>query len=170
MLKPAYITRTLENGFKVYSFYPYDEIAPLIKTKHTHIGAAVYRIMASASFGWFVREFSFAKSVGVVPIDDRPLWGYSHTAILAKALQTKKLKPLYGTLHARNQVSYAGKSLAFRQEHPRGFYYENRGYHEVILVDDLITTGTTILEAKEAIEKAGAVPLFALTLADAREV
>jgi competence protein ComFC len=39
---------------------------------------------------------------------------------------------------------------------------------QVILVDELVTTGLTILEAKECLENHGCEVLFALTLSDAR--
>ena len=38
----------------------------------------------------------------------------------------------------------------------------------VILVDDIVTTGTTILEARDTLQKAGTRVLFALVLADAK--
>ena len=38
----------------------------------------------------------------------------------------------------------------------------------VILVDDIVTTGTTILEARDTLQKVGVDVLFALVLADAR--
>ena len=38
----------------------------------------------------------------------------------------------------------------------------------VILVDDIVTTGTTILEARDTLQKAGVDVLFALVLADAK--
>ena len=37
----------------------------------------------------------------------------------------------------------------------------------MILVDDLITTGSTILEAKEVLEKNNCEVLFALSISDA---
>ncbi len=117
----------------------------------------------------FAENFSFNAAVYALGIDDHTKNGYAHTAILTKALKSKHIKPLYGKLRAQNSVSYAGKSLAYRLSHKRDFIYHDREQKEIILVDDIITTGTTILEAKKAIEKAKATPIFALTLADARE-
>jgi competence protein ComFC len=38
----------------------------------------------------------------------------------------------------------------------------------VILIDDIVTTGTTILEAKKCLEENNCEVLFALTLTDAK--
>lgn len=38
----------------------------------------------------------------------------------------------------------------------------------MVLVDDLVTSGTTLLEAKKIVEKSNNSVLFALTLADAK--
>ncbi len=168
LLQPTPLSRTLDNTLKVYSFYRYDDIADLIKTKHTHIGAAVYRILATNASAWFHETFLFEEDIGIVPVDDRPESGYAHTAIVAKALQNRYLHPCYGALRARNRVTYSAKTLAYRQSHPRGFLYRDRGYKHVVIVDDLVTTGTTLKEAKAVIEKSGVRVLFALTLATAQ--
>lgn len=168
LLSPTLSTRTLSDGFKIYSCYRYTEIAPLLKTKHTHIGAAVYRVLADEAFGWFKERFEFAEHIAVIPVDDRPKSGYAHTAILARALASPQLRPRYATLHATSDISYSGKTLAFRKSHPRAFRYSGKNIDKAILIDDIVTTGTTLSEAKSVLEKAGATPLFALTLADAK--
>jgi len=166
-LEPTPNIRILDDDFKVYSFYRYDEIADLIKTKHTHIGSTVYRIIAQNASAWFNANFDFKEDIGLIPIDDNPKSGYAHTAIIVRALRQKHLHPLYGTLRAKNDVTYSARTLSYRQSHPRGFSYSNKSYEKVILIDDLVTTGTTLLEAKKAVQKRGTDPLFAITLADA---
>ncbi len=169
-LKPSLSTRLLDHDFQVFSFYKYSDIAPLLKTKHTYIGNIVYKILAKNAMKKFSENFSFESEVYALGIDDHSKHGYAHTAILTKALKSDIIIPLYGQLRAHNDVSYAAKSLAYRLAHKRGFDYHDRGQKDIILVDDIITTGTTILEAKKAIEKAHSTPIFALTLADAREI
>jgi competence protein ComFC len=169
LLTPTLSARVVGKGFKVYSFYRYSDIAPLLKTKHTHIGAAVYGILAKNAFGWFRSNFIFDEEIGIIPVDDRPKSGYAHTAILAKALKSRHLHPYYGTLYARSDLSYSGKTLAYRQSHPREFRYSGKKIEHAIIVDDIITTGTTLLEAKATLEKVAVVPMFALTMADASE-
>lgn len=170
LLQPTFTTRILDDGFKVYSFYRYHDIASLVKTKHRYIGASIYRILAKNSFQKFSENFTFQNRVYAMGIDDHPKHGYAHTAILAKSLKSSIIKPLYHKLRAQNDIRYSGQTLAYRLAHKRAFSYHDKEDIDVIIVDDIITTGTTILEAKYTLEKAGAKPLFALTLADAREL
>jgi competence protein ComFC len=66
-------------------------------------------------------------------------------------------------------VNYSGKSLQFRLEHPRDFVYKGKSNIDVILVDDIITTGITLQEAQKVLMTHGVNVLFALTLADVEE-
>ncbi len=168
-LKPSFITRELKNGFKIHSFYRYGDIEDLIKTKHHFLGSFIYEILAKNSFKKFAQNFEIDFKVYALPIDDIPKGGYSHTAILAKALRSKNVKPVFSSLRAQNRVNYSGKSLSFRLQNPRNFKYSFKKDIDVILVDDIVTTGTTINEAVLILKKNGVNPLFALTLADARE-
>jgi len=165
LLAPNLTKRRILKDLEVYSFYSYEEIEELLHYKYHHVGKYIYAILAKLTFAKFAQEFEYAASV--VPIDARlSKAGYSHTAVLARAMATRYLRPRYHLLYATNDISYAGKSLEYRLANPRGFVYRG-GEEEVILVDDVVTTGTTLKEAKSAVEKAGGRVLFALTLADA---
>jgi competence protein ComFC len=168
-LTPHLITRILPDGFKIYSFYHYSDIEDLIKTKHTHIGAAVYTILAEIAFRRFANEFSFPNRVYALAIDDHVQRGYSHTAILTKALKSKNIVPVYSSLRANNHVTYSAKSLEYRLQNPRDFNYSFKSKIDAILVDDIVTSSTTLNEAKNKLLKYSVEPLFALTLADARK-
>lgn len=159
----------LVDGFKVYYFYSYNDIKELLSTKHYMHGGFVISHLSRLSLAKFASEFSFGSSVAVVPLDDNTRSGYSHTAILAKALSNSELTPIYRALRATNRVKYAGKSLEFRRQNPRGFKLLKDIKTPVILVDDIITTGTSMLEAKKILNKAGVNVLFGLVLADARD-
>ncbi|CZE47301.1 ComF family protein [Campylobacter geochelonis] len=157
------------SGLNVYSFYAYSEIKELIHSKHHLHGLFVYKILANLSFVNFAKTYKFNQQINAIAIDDNVKSGYSHTAILAKALQTDEIMPIYGALRASSSVKYSGKSLSYRLKHKRGFKLEKQINFPVILVDDIVTTGTTLLEASEICKKNGINVLFALVLANAKE-
>jgi len=70
---------------------------------------------------------------------------------------------------AKNRVHYSGKGLQFRLENPRDFVYKGKSNIDVILVDDIITTGITLQEAQKVLIQNGVNVLFALTLANVEE-
>ena len=165
--EPNPVSRELE-GFKIYSFYGYSEIKELIHAKHQMHGLFIYKNLAKFAFAQFAKSFSFPEQIYALPIDDRVHNGYSHTAILANELRAKNLKPIFHALHATSEVSYSGKDLNYRRNNPRNFKILKKIAAPVVLVDDIITTGTTILEARDTLKKVGVDVLFALVLADAR--
>ena len=71
--------------------------------------------------------------------------------ILAKALASETISPRYGVLRATTQEHYSGKSLSYRESHPRHFTCKPFKEEFVIVVDDIITTGITLLEATEVL-------------------
>ena len=119
----------------------------------------------------FIREFAelLEEDVYILGIDEYVGSGYSHTALLTHAMGTKYTKVMHGKLLAQNRVSYSGKDLQFRLNHPREFRYSGKRDIDVILVDDTITTGITLQEAQSVLMQHGVNVLFALTLADAKE-
>lgn len=162
-LRPTIHSQKLVNGIEVVSFYPYDEIESLLHTKHTFIGSSVFTILARYSFLQFAQNYISSPSV-VIPIDDHVRNGWSHTAILAKACKSTILHPCYNLLRAQNHVNYSGQTLSFRQANPRNFYYSGKNISEAILIDDIITTGITLIEASELLLSKGVNIPFCLTL------
>jgi competence protein ComFC len=168
ILAPSPAFRVLEDGLKVYSFYNYSDLAPLLHTKHTYIGAKIFAQLGKHTFFEFFKTFALPHGIYAIPVDDHVRHGYSHSAILAKATKPF-LRPLYGSLRAQNHESYSGKSKAFRQEHNRNFIVTCNDEIDAILIDDIVTTGSTLKEAHEPLTKHGVNVLFALVLADAKE-
>ncbi len=168
-LKPSLYKRVIENDFEVYSFYKYSAVKNLILTKHKFVGYFIYRILAQESFRKFGKEFKFINKTYSFACDDHAKNGYSHTAILNKYLKSTYITPVHSALRAKNKINYSGKSLQFRQNNPRNFTYKYHSNIDAIIIDDIITTGSTIKEAKKILEENGVNVLFALTLADARE-
>jgi len=167
-LRSTFHKRELEKDFFVYSFYKFDEVKELLNTKYEFYGDRVLNILGRLSFKKFSSNFEFPNQVYAIALDDHTRHQFSHTAILTKYLHSSNIKPIYNTLKATNVVKYAGKDLEFRRKNKRKFLYKGKQNLQVILVDDLVTTGSTILEAKKALEQNNCEVLFALTISDAK--
>ncbi len=168
-LAPSFFKRDID-GFTVFSFYKYSEIAPLMHHKHKISGSFILSQLAKNSFKRFAESFEFNDKISVIAIDDNTKNGYSHTAIFVNAVKSEVFKPEWMVLRAKNSVIYAGQSLEFRKNNPRNFEFNGAKYESLVLVDDIVTTGSTLLEAKKKVESTGRhEALFAITLADARE-
>jgi competence protein ComFC len=152
-------------GVDVFSFYMYDDVKDFLHTKHTDLGYYIYNIMAKNSFKLFAQNFTFPQQIASIAVDDDPNKLYSHTAILNRSLKTKTITPLNGKLRANNKVNYSGKSKAFRLAHPRDFNFKAFGFDTCIIVDDIVTTGTTLAEAITTCKQHNKEVLFCLTLA-----
>ena len=168
ILAPIPAFRVLDNGLKVYSFYKYSDIAPLLHTKHTYVGTKIFAQLGHHTMFEFLKTFLLPKGVFAVAIDDHVRHGYSHSAILAKATKPY-LTPLYASLRAKSHERYSGQNRAFRLLHQRDFQVKVPKYADVILIDDIVTTGSTLQEAYETLKKHEVNVLFALVLADAKE-
>jgi competence protein ComFC len=167
-LSPSFYKRKILGKIPVYSFYKYHDIESLLLTKHTDLGYYIYTILAKNSFAPFAQNFEYDSHVCSLSIDDHVNSGYSHTAILNKELSSVKIKPRYAKLRAKSTVSYSGKDYQFRLLNPRNFKLKEFKENDVILVDDIITTGLTLSQAVQSVESKGKNVLFCLTLADAR--
>lgn len=170
LLKPNITKRTI-GTLDVYSFYKYSNIENLLLTKHTSLGFRVFSALAKITFKSFINEFvaSDRRRVYVVGVDEKVKNGYSHVALLSKSMRTKYSKILFSSLLSKNDIKYSGKNLQFRIENPRNFAYTGKKDIDVILIDDIITTGTTLQEAQKVLNQHDVNVLFALTLADAKE-
>ncbi|NPA87150.1 ComF family protein [Caminibacter pacificus] len=160
-----FLTSSFYEEDGIVSFYDYYAIEDFIKYKYHKFGSFVYKILAKNSFNVFAKKFELKRNFFAIPIDDKIEKGFSHTAILANALKPA-FKPLFSTLHAKNEVKYAGKSLEFRLKNPRDFIYKGKQNISVVLVDDVVTTGMTINEAKEILSKNGVDVAFSLVLSN----
>ncbi|PAF50822.1 ComF family protein [Helicobacter sp. 13S00477-4] len=166
-------TRIIE-GIAVYSFYRYSDISILISSKYSVFGSRILKILAKKASKYFFdsqkENINLWKEIELwgVGIDDCVRSYYSHTGVILKEFCQYGIKPSYGKLYAKNIVRYAGKPLEYRQKNPRGFIYKDKKIKHTFILDDIITTGTTIKEAKNIIQKTGSSVIFAITLCDAK--
>ena len=168
--KPSLFKRQLNATTIVYSFYKYEEIKEFIHTKHSDLGYYIYKLLAQNSLKLFSETFTFENSIAVIAIDDHVKSGYSHTALLADSLKSRTIKPRHARLRASSPLSYSGKSREFRLNNPRDFTLKKFKEKEVILVDDIITTGSTLTQAIEILNAADKEVLFCLTLCDLQNI
>ncbi len=166
-LTPSIYKRKILNNIEAISFYKYSEIKDLLHTKHTDLGYYIYSILAKNSLAKFAAEFDYPEQITSIAVDDYVSEGYSHTAVLNKALKSRCINPQFNKLRAKNRVSYSGKSKEFRVLNPREFKVNEFSGKNVILVDDIITTNLTLTQAVQAMQKRDKDVLFCLTLADA---
>ena len=166
LLKPT-VTKRVCGALDVYSFYKYQNIEDLLLTKHTPQGFKLYKALAKISFKPFIKKFmkEDSRTIYIVGIDENVKSGYAHVALLTHEMKMQNVKVQHAKLIARNKINYSGKTLQFRLENPRDFEYKGKKGVEVILVDDIVTTGTTLKEAAWVLKQNGVEVLFALTLA-----
>lgn len=162
------LCRKIDSNFDVYFFYYFSEIKKLIHSKHHFYGSFVYKRLAKFSFAKFGANFAYPQKILAIGLENADFEGYSHTAILVNSLKSDFIKPKFGALKATSDVKYSAQSLAFRQKHKRKYRLFAPISSPVILVDDIITTGESMRQAKEILDENGAQVLFGLVLADAR--
>jgi len=168
-LQPSLYRRKILNNIEVISFYKYSEIEKLLHTKHTDLGYYIFKILGEMAFSSFAKNFEFDEKVASIGVDENVKSGYSHTAILSKSLTCKSITPRYSKLQANNSISYSGKSREYRLMNPRDFTFLHVEEENIILVDDIITTGITLTQAVTAIRQKRKEVLFCLTLADSAQ-
>lgn len=167
ILEPNLQKRILDDGFVVYSFYKYNELSKLLHTKHTYIGAKVFSLLSRNSILPFLKIANL-KNTYFLPVDDHVRSGYSHTAVMTRELKECG-QPLFNALRARNHIRYSGQKLLVRKAQKRNFKITCKTGIDVVLIDDIVTSGNTLMEARNVCEKHGVNALFAIVLADARE-
>ncbi len=167
---PSISTRKV-GTLDIISFFKYTTLETLLHSKHKPEGFRIYKALANMTMRPFIEEFvaSDNRDVYIVGIDEYVKSGYSHVALLTRAMKAKSSIIQHSSLMAQNRVNYSGKNLQFRLENPRDFLYTGKSNVDVILVDDIITTGITLQEAQTVLISHGVNVLFALTLADVEE-
>ncbi len=156
---------------EVYSFYPYSTIESLLLLKHKPQGHRVFTYLAQITFKPFIQAFMSQdpRDIAIIGIDEKVKKGYSHVACLSKEMQTPYSHPQHASLLSQNSIKYAGKSRKYRENNPRNFLYSGKENISAILIDDIITTGSTLSQAYKLLQKHNVDVDFALVLADVSE-
>lgn len=165
-LKTNLKKRQITKEVPLYSFYNYEEIQELILLKYKIVGSRIYKTLAKNSFKIFANNFTYPNKVYSIAIDDKITKGYSHTAILSNSLKSPNIIPINNTLTSQNNIKYAKKNLEFRLQNPRNFQYKGKKNIDVILVDDIVVSGSTMKEAIMILEVNKVNVLFAIALCD----
>lgn len=158
------------DGFMIYSFFDYQDIEYLLKSKYSLIGSRIYKILARKAFLYFKDNIDSAfNNIDVygIGIDDRVKKYYSHSGVIVNEFK-EIFRPLFGSLISTNDIQYAGKSLQYRQSNRKNFIYKGKSSIDAVLFDDVVTSGLSIKEAREILIQNGVNVLFALTLSDAK--
>jgi len=119
----------------------------------------------------FIEHFTAEdpRKIFIVGVDEKIKNGYSHVAVMTNQMKNSYSLIQHASLLSQNSVNYAGKTLQYRLNNPRNFIYSGYKNIDVILVDDIITTGLTLQEAQRRLKKDNVTVDFALVLADAKE-
>ena len=165
-LTPSISQRVIFSNIKVISFYSYEDIAKLLHTKHLDIGYYIFNILAKNSFKEFAKTYKANQKCVSIAIGEKLKESYSHTEVLNKNLKSKYIQPLYQKLLNQSNIKYSGLSFQDRLLNLRDFKLKSFKQKDVILIDDIITSGLTIIQAVNTLRKNGKNILFVLCLAD----
>lgn len=150
----------------------------LLKYEHVRPAAAVLGRRLSDAMCALGEPLLTGRAVVVpVPLHRRKLRqrGFNQTELIAKA--ALKLEPWQGRLSLRPAVlerhretrSQIGLTRPQRQENMRGAFAVVRPHEiagrEILLVDDVFTTGTTVSECARVLRRAGASKVYVATVA-----
>ncbi|WP_120944906.1 ComF family protein [Helicobacter labacensis] len=169
LLTPTILKRAL-GGISVYGFYLYDEVKVLLKSKYHDIGSRLLALLARKARSSFLQQvyptLNLPHPLHGVCIDDTLKRAYAPTAVILRQFcQYSPFSPLYYQLRATQEITYAGQSLAFRQSHSKGFIYKGQEGLDCFLLDDILTTGTTMQQALQTLAHAGVRVHFGVVLA-----
>ena len=166
--------RVLDNGVKVFSSFAFSELKLLLASKNNIIGSRIFkRLGIYALSNFFERYQDLAKlkkqEVAILSIRNKAIGMYSHSAILAQCFKIYGFKVFHNALIIGNNSHFSHLTKEERRTLGRNFsFHFKHDYLAVILVDDIITTGQTLLEASDIVKQNSYTPLFAWTLCDSR--
>lgn len=166
--------RILDNDVKVFSSFAFSELKFLLTSKNNIIGSRIFkRLGVYAVSNFFARYKDLAtlnkQKIAVLSIRNKNIGMYSHSAILSQCFSAYGFKVFNNALIIGNNSHFSHLKRHERQELGRSFRFNfKHNCLGVIIVDDIITTGQTLLEASDIAMQNGYNSLFAWTLCDSR--
>jgi ComF family protein len=154
------------------------DLIHLLKYDHVRPAANVLGRMLSEVIDGLAEGFNASPLIMVpVPLHSRKLRerGFNHSELIARA--ALKLKPAQVELALKPEIllrrrateSQTGLSRDQRQRNVRGAFAVTRQEdvrdREILLVDDVLTTGTTVSECARVLRRAGATRVWVATVA-----
>ena len=135
--------------------------------------APLAEMMSKVLLNSYSRQAIAAQDYLVVPVPTATSRlrqrGFDHSALLAKLIARQlgaQFRPALGRLGQNRQL---GTSRAQRLAQPSGHYFIKRPSYvkgrNILLVDDVLTTGGTIIECAKVLRAAGAAHVDALIFA-----
>jgi len=120
----------------------------------------------------FQKIYNLNPTLMPIPLHSKRLRsrGYNHSKLLAEGLAGKlNLKLIDALLRTRETKSQFGLKLKERKENLKDAFALNTKYKilntNMFLVDDILTTGSTLSEAAKILKRNGAKKVWGLTLA-----
>ena len=144
-----------------------------LKNGHRYAAKAVAALMLDAFKGSFF-EFDVVTCVPVTPKVKR-IRGYNQSLLLAQIIATNLEKELDGQSLVKSRDTAYQKDLPASRRHANiegAFKLTDRNAFsgkKVLLVDDVMTTGSTLSECAKVLKKGGASAVFCLTFASVGE-
>jgi len=133
----------------------------------------VSRFLSSCLAGYLthIRPFGHFDVVSYVPMNrvDRRARGFNQAQLLATGLAKRLGLPLMALMVKEHKtLPQAGLSARERRENLRGaFHLIRSGKGNVLLIDDIFTTGSTVEACAHTLKSGGYKEVFALTVARA---
>ncbi|MCQ2582123.1 MAG: ComF family protein [Alphaproteobacteria bacterium] len=150
----------------------YDDGSKVAMLPFKHCGKTQYSTFMSRAMMWALRDVdcSAIDIVMPVPLAYKRLWhrGYNQATLLARPIaRALGLKMDLESVRRKYRDSMGHKTAVQRAQNIRGVFNvvrpENLKDKNILLVDDVMTTGATFDELKRVLKRAGAKNIYGLT-------
>ncbi len=172
------LCRSTQSPEAIISIYDYHDkyIAKAIIVGKYKFVRQIYKELGAELSEYLLSEFPFtlenADFISPVPLNKaRQRWrGFNQAEILAQALSEKSNIPIFNLLiRKKNTKTQKDLPLSERLKNVRDAFIvtstQNLSNKNILLIDDVCTTGATLRQAAKALKKGGANRVTCITLA-----